>query len=162
MPCLAHLRPRQDDHNLAYHFQIGFFFQTTKNHCNLFVRVHLIINENWFRQWLGTEQTLSHYLSQWGSRSMVHIRVSRIELINSSYWENLSMGRKTVLFEHTRDIFTPIAESGQFLVTDRWDTYVKLTPGDCHWTLLMTSQHGLGNGFGAVRQQASDIRITQL
>ena len=35
-------------------------------------------------------------------------------LISSPYPENISMQRKTVLFEHTRDTFTPIAESGQF------------------------------------------------
>ena len=29
-------------------------------------------------------------------------------------WENIPMRRKTVLFEHTRNTFTPIAESGQF------------------------------------------------
>ena len=38
--------------------------------------VQLIMNQNWFRQWLGKEKTLSHYLSQWWSRPMVHIRVS--------------------------------------------------------------------------------------
>ena len=37
-----------------------------------------------------------------------------IELITSLYWENISIRRKTVLFERTRDTFTPIAESGQF------------------------------------------------
>ena len=37
-----------------------------------------------------------------------------IELITSPYWENISMRRKTVLFEHTGDTFTPIDESGQF------------------------------------------------
>ena len=35
-------------------------------------------------------------------------------LIDSPYSENISMRRKMVLFEHTRDTFTPIAESGQF------------------------------------------------
>ena len=50
------------------------------------------------------------------SRPMVHIYESRglIELITSPYWENISMRRKTVLFEHPGDTFTPIAESGQF------------------------------------------------
>ena len=37
-----------------------------------------------------------------------------IELISSPYWEKISMRRKTVLLEHTRDTFTPVAESGQF------------------------------------------------
>ena len=93
------------------------FFQTTKksNHCNLFLRVQLIINQNWFRQWLGTEKTLSHYLSQWWSRPMVHIWVPRIDRVDYfTYWEDISIRRKTVLFEHTRDTFTPIADSGQF------------------------------------------------
>ena len=58
------------------------FCQMTKNHCNLFPRVQLIINQNWFRQWLGTEKTLSHYLGQWWSRPMVHIWVSRIDWVD--------------------------------------------------------------------------------
>ena len=37
--------------------------------------MQLIINQNWFRQWLGAEQISSHYLSQWWSISMVHICV---------------------------------------------------------------------------------------
>ena len=41
--------------------------------------VQLIINQNWFRQWLGTAKTLSHYLSQWWSRPMVHIWASWID-----------------------------------------------------------------------------------
>ena len=44
--------------------------------------VQLIINQNWFRQWLGTEKTLSHYLSQGWSRPMVHIWVSRIDWVD--------------------------------------------------------------------------------
>ena len=77
--------------------------------------MQLIINQNWFRQWLGKEKTLSHYLSQWWSRPMVHIWVSRIGWVDYfTYWEDISIRRKTVLSEHTRDTFTPIAESGQF------------------------------------------------
>ena len=44
--------------------------------------MQLIINQNWFRQWLGTEKTLSHYLSQRWSRPMVHIWVSRIDWVD--------------------------------------------------------------------------------
>ena len=44
--------------------------------------VQLIINQNWFRQWLGTEKTLSPYLSQWWSRPMVHIWVIRIDWVD--------------------------------------------------------------------------------
>ena len=58
-------------------------FKRLKNHCNLFLRVQLIINQNWFRQWLGTEKTLSHYLSQWWSRLMVHIWVSWIDWVDN-------------------------------------------------------------------------------
>ena len=60
----------------------NIFFKRLKNHCNLFLRVQLIINQNWFRQWLGTEKTLSHYLSQWWSRPMVHIWVSLIDWVD--------------------------------------------------------------------------------
>ena len=42
----------------------------------------IIINQNWFRQWLGTEKTLSHYLGQWWSRPVVHIWVSRIDWVD--------------------------------------------------------------------------------
>ena len=31
----------------------------------LFLRVHLIIFQHWFRKWLGAEQATSHYLNQW-------------------------------------------------------------------------------------------------
>ena len=58
------------------------FFKRLKYHCNLFLMVQLIINQNWFRQWLGTEKTLSHYLSQGWSRPMVHIRVSPIDWVD--------------------------------------------------------------------------------
>ena len=44
----------------------------------------------------------------------IHASLGLIELITSPYWENISMRRKKVLFEHTRYAFTPIAESGQF------------------------------------------------
>ena len=45
----------------------------------------------------------------------VYIWVSRIGWVDTSpYWVNISMRRKTVLFEHTDDAFTPIDESGQF------------------------------------------------
>ena len=74
------LRPRQDDNNL--HIIFKYFFKQLKNHCNMCLRVQLIINQNWFRQWLGTEMTLSHYLSKWWSRPMVHIWVSRIDWVD--------------------------------------------------------------------------------
>ena len=46
---------------------------------------------------------------------MVHTWVSRIDWVDYfTYWEDIAMRRKTVLFEHTRDTYTPIAESGQF------------------------------------------------
>ena len=54
-------------------------FKRLKNHCNLSLTVQLIIKQNWFRQ---TEKTLSHYLSQWWSRPMVHIWVSRIDWVD--------------------------------------------------------------------------------
>ena len=44
--------------------------------------MQLIINQNWFRQWLGTEKTLGHYLGQWWSRPMVHRWVSRIDWVD--------------------------------------------------------------------------------
>ena len=53
-----------------------------KRYCNLFLWVQLILNQNWFRQWLGTEKTLSHYLNQWWSRPMVHIWVSPIDWVD--------------------------------------------------------------------------------
>ena len=73
------MRPKQDDLHFTYHFQTRFFFKRQKNHCNLFLRVQLNTKENWFRQWLGAEQTPSHCLSQW---SMVHICVSRIDWVD--------------------------------------------------------------------------------
>ena len=49
---------------------------------NLFLTVLLIINQKWFRQWLGTEKTISHYPSNWWSRPMAHIWVSRIDWVD--------------------------------------------------------------------------------
>ena len=63
-------------------FPNTYFQITKKNNCNLFLRVRLIIKQNGFRQWLGTEKTLSHYLNQWWSRQMVHIWVSRIDWVD--------------------------------------------------------------------------------
>ena len=94
-------------------FQMMYKFQLN-NHCNLFLRVQLILNPNCFRQWHGVEQTLSHCLSQWWSRSMMHICISRIHWVDhftvlGKYIDK--MQRKKVLFEHTRDTFNPIAIS---------------------------------------------------
>ena len=63
-------------------FPNTYFQITKKNHCNLFLRMRLIIKQKGFRQWLGTEKTLSHYLNQWWSRPMVHIWVSRIDWVD--------------------------------------------------------------------------------
>ena len=59
-------------------FSIGFSWMKMtifrfKFHWNLFPGVQLIINQNWFRQWLGTEQATSHYLKQWADP--VHWRI---------------------------------------------------------------------------------------
>ena len=58
-----------DGQHFAYHISNCIFFKgnvwiLTKTSLNLFIRVRLIINQNWFRQWLGAEQVPSHYLSQ--------------------------------------------------------------------------------------------------
>ena len=34
-------------------------------HLSLFLRLHLTINQHWFRKWLVAIQATSHYLSQW-------------------------------------------------------------------------------------------------
>ena len=44
----------------------------------------------------------------------IYASLGLIELITSPFWENISMRRKTVLFGHTSDTFTPMAENGQF------------------------------------------------
>ena len=43
----------------------------------------------------------------------IYASLGLIELITSPFWENIWMRGKTVLFGHTRDTFTPIAENGQ-------------------------------------------------
>ena len=73
---------RDKMNTISISFPNPFFFKRLKNHCNLFLRVQLIINQNWFRQWLGREKTLSHYLSQWWSRLMVYLWVSRIDWVD--------------------------------------------------------------------------------
>ena len=64
------LRPRQNDHhfpsdNFKYislngnlEFRLGF-------HWDLFTWFELTIFQHWCREWLGADQTTSHYLNQW-------------------------------------------------------------------------------------------------
>ena len=42
----------------------------------LFQMVQLTIRQHWFRWWLGTEQTISHYLNQWWPSSSTRICVT--------------------------------------------------------------------------------------
>ena len=69
---------------------VSVFFKRLKSHRNLFLKVQLIINENLFRQWLGTEQTLDFNALP----ESVVIQVNGAYkflldwlLITSSYWE---------------------------------------------------------------------------
>ena len=107
--------------------------------------VQLIINQNWFRQWLGTEKTLSHYLSQLGVQANGAYMSVLDWLISSPYSENISMRRRTVLFEPTRDTFTPIAESGQFrtLGSGRGEGRVGRILSNPHWGLCLGNEQRL-------------------
>ena len=69
---------------------VSVFFKRLKSHRSLFLKVQLIINENLFRQWLGTEQTLNFKALP----ESVVIQVNGAYkflldwlLITSSYWE---------------------------------------------------------------------------
>ena len=110
------LRPRQDDHNFAYHFQMHFFFQTTKTSLQC-VRGGAVD----YKMKIGSGNGLApsrHQVITWVSGDpgqwCIYASLGLIELITSPYWEIYRCGEKTVLFEHTRDTFIPIAESGQF------------------------------------------------
>ena len=48
-----------------------------KIHWNLFKRFQLRINQHWFREWLGAEQAINHYLNQWWFSLLTHICVPR-------------------------------------------------------------------------------------
>ena len=57
--------------------------------------MQLIINQNWFRQWLGTEKTLTiTWVSGDPGQWCIDESLGLIELITSPYWENISMRRK--------------------------------------------------------------------
>ena len=51
---------------------------------NLFPGVQLTTSQPWFRKWLGTEESTSHYLNQNWSSSLSHIRDTRKRWVNSS------------------------------------------------------------------------------
>ena len=53
-----------------YEFRLKF-------HWSLFLRLQLTIVQYWFRQWHGADQATSHYLNQWWSSLLTHIRVTR-------------------------------------------------------------------------------------
>ena len=53
-------------------------------HWNVFPLVQLTISQHWFRQWLGTEQTTSHYLNQCWHSSLTHICGTRGRWINAN------------------------------------------------------------------------------
>ena len=53
-----------------------------KVHWILFLMVQLTIFQLWFRQWLGADQATTHYLNQWWSILLTHIRVTGPQWIN--------------------------------------------------------------------------------
>ena len=60
-------------------------------HCNLFLRVQLILFHHGFRRWLSTDQATSHYLTQWW---LVYWRICASLGLNEvrkiSLWWNLN------------------------------------------------------------------------
>ena len=61
-------------------FQNAFSWEKTfvylfRFHLHLFLRVQLTMGHHWFTQWLGTEQTTSHYLDPW-QRLVMHIYIT--------------------------------------------------------------------------------------
>ena len=52
------------DFSNAFYWMKMFVFWL-KFHWSLFLRVQLTIYQHWFRWWLGTDQSTSHYLNQW-------------------------------------------------------------------------------------------------
>ena len=64
------LRPGQNGRHVADDISNAFSCMIIgltwlKFHWSLFPRVQLLINQHWFRQWLGTCSVPSHYLNQW-------------------------------------------------------------------------------------------------
>ena len=91
------LRPRQDcQHspndilkcvflNDNYEFQL-------RCHWSLFLKVQLTIFQHWFRQWLGADQTISHYLNQWW---LVYWRIyASLGLNDLNFWYISNQMRK--------------------------------------------------------------------
>ena len=97
------LRPRQDDRNLHIISKCIFF----KRLC-----VRSVVVDYKMKIGSGNGLALSrHQAINWVSGDpgqwCIYVSPGLIELITSPYWENISMRRKTVLFEHTKDTFTP-------------------------------------------------------
>ena len=68
-----------------------------KFHWSLFLRAQLIINHDWFRQWLSDEQATGQYLNQWWSSLLTHICVTGPQWFNSFRLRDVYMRRE---FKH--------------------------------------------------------------
>ena len=95
---------------------------TTKITAVFFLRVRLIINQNWFRQRLGTGQTPSHYLSQLWSSSVVHKCVTRTHCVGDFTAPGKridNIRRKTVMLEHEGYVHPHSCKVGNSNPSDR-------------------------------------------
>ena len=91
------LRPRQNVRIFQTIFSNAFSWMKMSElrlifHWNLFLRLNLTIFQHWFRQWLGADETSSHYLNKWW---LVYWRVYASLGINElkHVWVSLSLTR---------------------------------------------------------------------
>ena len=64
--------------------QLNIFIQIS----SLYLSVHLIICQQWFRKWLGTEQAATHYLNQWWPSSVFSDTITEPQWVNKPYIEH--------------------------------------------------------------------------
>ena len=114
MPCLTHWGRYKMTTILHIIYKSLIFLPTTKQLLQVVPKG--AVEYKWFRQWLGSEQTPSHYLSQWWTGSMVHIRVSRIDWVdNFTVLGKIYRCREKngTIWAHEGYLHPHIAESGQ-------------------------------------------------
>ena len=98
------------------------------NRWRLFLWVQLAINQHWFRQWLGAEQAISHYLNQWSPSLPTHICVTRPQWVNDISHFDISFSVGTILK------ICRIGNLDCFMI--QYDTFQDLTKARRHYIAI--------------------------
>ena len=90
-----------------------------KFHWNFFLNVHLMITQQWFRLWLGTEQVTGHYyLNQWWSDLPMHVFLLHLQCCEIS-------------FCHVAEVSDRCLIDGDPMVFAIWDLWLTFQPSLC-------------------------------